>query len=306
MKVLNNSKLSSLITVFLISIFVLGIFSIPVLGSTTQSVNPSDYNGSYKVHVGDSNRYDVVTVQNGSANYISSALMSANGTIVPFKLTKGVYDIIKVVALNTSTTGLPQVYITVSTFIPNHKPIISGSRIGFSIINPAFDSFTDAESYYNLTYSNYYTNVTFDKNRDLISTSVNFGNFVIFSSFDWKTGWLQNERSLNTFSNGTTRFEYTLQRHSDNLVSTFVNYSFTALVAGSIFLIIAIPILIGLSYRSYSKKSKISAHHHSFSTFFKNELHYSKKDANKRSNHTADKALETIESILNETKENTK
>lgn len=284
------------------------ILSSSIVLSDSQTIDPATYNGSYKVKIGDSNRYDVLKIQNQSNDYITSSGPLSNGTYVSYNLTKGDYITFVVTTINMSSTGATTIYGNESIFVHGHQPFQMQSMAS-GLVNPGFNTFTDAKSYYNSTFSG--SNTTFTRHGDIISYSPVFysppasnssTHTEFIEGFNWRTGWLESIFIKSYFTNGTVLVEESLQRHSaPTLIGSITNISTNALEIGSIGLIIAIPVLIGFSYTKFSQASKNLSNSQSFPQYLSSKVRYSKKNPKKQPIHSADKALETIESILEET-----
>lgn len=297
-------------TLIVLTIFSFIILCAPVITVTSQTSNPSTYNGRYKVKVGDSNRYDVMKIQNYTADYITASAPSSNGTEVPYNVTKGVYFTFEVTAVNTSTSGNQVVYGAQTIYTPNHQTFhFNNSPVG-SVINLGFDTYSDALAYYNQS-SIGGSSHNISRHGDIIelsSISAGYSNISnsYIQTFNWKTGWLESIHVKLYTTNGTIIIEELIQRHSEDIIRSITNFSASVLELGSIIILIAIPVIIGISYRNFSQASRISGSSQSFPQYLQSKVRYSKKKPKKKPIHSADKALETIESILEETGANSK
>ena len=92
------------------------------------------------------------------------------------------------------------------------------------------------------------------------------------------------------------------KRESSNLINSIGNFTITTTELVSVLTIVAIPVLIGLSYKSFSKSSVKRQSNISYSNYLKSKLKYSKTKTKPKEFHSADHALDMIDEILKETK----
>lgn len=288
----------------------------------SQTIDLSNFNGSYKVHVGDSNRYDYTIVLNTGKNYQTLMYFYPNGSFISYNLTKGVSFYIRVAEINVSSTSLQQLLVNESIAISGRDRINYSMVPNLDFIYPGFDSYSHAESYFKTLYSSTYTfsrsgnlinmsmSSTSSYNQTLSLTLTTKSSYVI----NWKTGWLEKRDAKSILSNGTIIHEIqfqrhsntVLQRHSNTIITTIANISINILELIFLGILIAIPVLIGVSYQNYSRNSKISGNSQSFIQYLQKRFHYTKKKHNHVNNSETNRALETIEKILEETTDNTK
>lgn len=309
-----GSKKATIIILAFIILFI----NISIVKS--QFSNPVTFNGSYKVKVGDSNQFNIETVRLGNLDYARSSIHLPNGTSIPFNITKGVYIIIEVVELNSSfsTISSAPVLVNESFFIPGKGLLGTTTQPASLFIYPGFDSYSDALSYFKQDSSSFQM-YNFSQNENLIiistksstSSSSSSSTLILTSQityiYNWKTGWLESEHFLSQLSNGTILTELFIQRYSSDVINTILNYSYSIIELSSLGLFVAIPVFFGLSYRSFLKQYRLSNTSHtdqSFSKYFSNKFRYNKKAKQHTTISETDKALQTIESILNESKAN--
>lgn len=301
------------------------ILSTPIVIGTAQTISQPSFNGSFTVKVGDSNRYDVVTAIQNNKHYLPSYAPAPNGTLIPINITEGSYISVTVSAINTSSSGVKQVFVKQTLQLANHKTYVEGESQAGTIINLGFTNYTDAKAYYNATPQfiiNLNSNETISRNGDIIKLSsssttnqtntVNSGSGTVSSTvplltsetevdYNWKTGWLEKLHMKSYLTNGTIITEILYQRHTDDIFRSITALSVSTLELASIGVLIAIPVLLAFSYKSYTQLTKSSSSSQSFPQYLQSKMKYSKKKPKKKSVYSADKALETIESILEET-----
>lgn len=290
----------------LLSIFFFIVLYTPVILGSPQTINQSKYNDSYKVHVGDTTRYDYTKVLINKKNYLSTSDHLSNGTNVPINITKGDYFTIEVTRIDNSSTRATTIYVNKVLYLAHYEPLQTNNTPAYSVIRPGFDNYTAAVSYYNQT-----TLYNFSRHGDVIELSRNYqynsnSNLTVSLSteYNWKTGWIEKGSQELYYTNGTIITYFVYQRHSDSQISSIAKVSTNILELVFIIILIAIPVIIGMSYRSYSQQVKISGKSKSFPQYIQSKTTNSKNYAKKRSNkevHSTNKALETIESILEET-----
>ena len=293
------------VNLFLVVFFTL-LFSTNVLFTLSQSGNPNDFNRSIKVHVGDSARYDILKETMLNQNYIPFSFFSKNGSSYVYNLTQGDILNIKVVETNSS----PSIYSNIDVVAPNkvtHLQMIHSELF----ITFGFNSYTDVKSYINQANQN--SNSSYSINGDMLTTTYNFTTTIsnnsfatvhFFNSYNWKTGWLENIHNKGTFTNGSNYFEVIIQRHHiNNIFSTLLNYSINLFEIGFLFIVTVTIVILVLSYGYYTKHSNKSQ---SFKNYIRNGSFLRKRKTQKKSITTTSEALQTIESILDETRENNK
>lgn len=298
------SRISNLF--FLVSLTLVAVPNVAFVSSQTGT--PNNFNGSYKVHVGETKRFDVINTTPAMINFLSFRFDFQNKTYLMSQLNPGDQIIVKITAINSSSFGYGSVS-SLTTIVTAHQTLQLPLLDTSSFVQPAFNSYADAQSFFNQTNSN--TNFTQNgaviilSQTDISGTGSNANNSPTFyhvTSFNWRTGWLESINTTAVFSNGTYYWDVVLQQHtSHNLVSTFFSFVDIFFEIGSLFVVvIAIAMLVWI-YRSYTKISKTSPNSQSFIHYLKNRFTYHKNDTPNRPSNETDKALKTIESILEET-----
>ena len=287
-----------------------------VLVNSLPPISNVSINRSYKVHVGDTAHY---TIDNAS-------LKNQHYLILPFfaptayhfvNLSKGDYLDLKVAKVFNDPNLGPYVSYDLTIVAPHN---VTNLRMihndGFIV--QAFDSTADLNTFINLDlYPNYINSLNGDMLTSLHYSNGTESSFIGFNgsdpvlilsnnTFNWKTGWVERYQLTVTFTNGSNYINLIIHGHpTTNVSSTLIGYTILLFEIGSLFVVVATIVIFVLMYRSYTKFSKNSDHSQSFYHYLRNRFHYTKKNQNPLTGSGTDKASQTIESILDETNDNT-
>ncbi len=248
----------------------------------------------------------MIKINDYGRNYSPFFFYLNNESTLPFNLTQGDYLTIHVSDLNTSSSSLGSVYSKI-TIVSSLKTTHLDIRNNNYFIRPSFNSFTDAEEY--LYNSSIDSNTKINHQGSFLSFSSNLtstkNETIHFStSYNWKTGWLESIHNFGIFTNGSTAFDIIIQRHSSNtFFSTLFSYITSLFEIGLLFIFVAVIVIVVLGYNSYRKIPKTGDNSQSFTRYLRTKFFNRKQNNHSRTITTTSEALQTIETILEETNE---
>lgn len=270
---------------------------------------------SYKAKPGDSNTYQVTKALYNNLNYIPNAgFQLENGTFMNFNITTNTKFSVKVVKINRTNTDIQQIYINQTLYLPGKGTFQSRTQPGAGVIDPAFDSQSSAEMYYNSSMGIFLLGFHHIKiNGDFITvttnTTFNSGNqinetTIITQEFNWKTGWLETTHINSVYSNGTIAEDYQVQRISSGIINSIVGFSTSPIGLGAGILSLSVIGVVGLAYSKYHGQISQGNIDVSFPKYLQEKVKFSNTRKTQKSQkvHSSEKALDMIDEILKENK----
>ncbi len=327
-------KINRIIFILLVITPILSLTITEISQGSATIIQPSSL--SYNAKVGESNTYQVTKAYAFNLNYITHRFRFPNRTFKIFNITVDAQFNIKIIQLNKTNTGNPDIFYNESLSLPGkttfYFPYTYDSSINFStIIQPGFNDQKTAEQYYNSLSSSIF-NRGFGPILPLILStgipSVLFkGNFIALTyngtfnngnsngskglslEFNWKTGWLESINLKASYTNGTIIEQYQLQQESSsNIIDSIVSFSTSSigLVTGISVLAIIIGV-IGVAYSQYHTQITQGTLNESFLQYLQKKLKFSKRKKIEKSKSTMhkidiDRYLDIIDEIIEENK----
>ena len=279
---------------------------------TSQTSNPKDFGASYQVNPGEEMAYIVKVFKYPLKTYTAQVLLS-NHSIDTFNITLGTIIIFKILNKSIDITGttviFSQIHI-INTMTGYTKDIITNRSTLF--FDYAFDNIGNMYAYFDY-YQREFNNQTFPKQTvqltNIAGNYIEFENKIYFNQSyfqirkkqDWKTGWFESIDTAQFSSTGSLIYEIRedlIQNGANSIFNLNDILNFLLFLSG--LLVIFIAFVIVFTY--FSSSSKTNNKRPSFKEFLNNKF---KKKQKKGGNlgFKTDKALEMIEKILDESKE---
>ena len=284
----------------------------------------------YNVKIGDTRTYVVQTAQFLYKLFGQSFIILKNDSWEFFNLTKGVKYEVSIVNITKNESFTKEVLIRQTVIQNGSEKLISavqtpdeGQKLSLnyalfgpfqqrlSFINYGFDTSSRAFAYYNVSKNSDNENIKILGDYIYITTSLTINyesgqiNDISSSVVNWKTGWLEKTSIISIFTNGTIFSHLVIQSEDSNLLLDNQHITITIIEIGTVLIMITSAVLIWFSYRKWLKGETKKQNHESYLNYIKNKFKFSKEKAktNQKRAGSLDHALDTINEIIEETKQ---
>lgn len=279
------------------------IFFTPI-ESFSQTINYSSYAGFYNVKPGNYRDYKYIHVQFGNITQEQTSVFNLeDGSLASFNYSNSYSFRLTVTQIN-QTKGQQHVYVqeSMTTHYENletrsqqygtiHGNVLDAFSTGF--LYPSFPNKTMANNFYLNTFNE--TEVAINGND--LTLSINYSNnhnmYLDSWTFNWKTGWLQEENMSNV---------YLIKMVHPSFISSLLNSTLPLLTISSSILILSTLVLLTIKYKKFKTNNPRAGKNSSFIDYTKGLV---KQKITKRSTSQKidiDKSLQTLEEIIEENK----
>lgn len=263
-----------------------------VQASISQSID--NFGGKYTAKVGDTAQYQFSNLKNQSKNFLIWNIFTPQRTLEPVRLSDGIVFTVKINKINNSNV----IYQSIFT-LHNETKILGNFGLGISYIGLVFQSKQNAISYYTQNYFKAVGGVNWtyivDNNYVYFTGIYSHDNLIIQSKYNWHTGWL----STYNFTLYGSEFSVATRLYFSKYEGLFpkIIQNTPLLVGVPIIVIVTISVVIvGFNYKKYSKINKEAT----LKTYLREKTNIKGKNKKNPSNINTDKALQTIDEIINE------